>query len=67
MQKQSPSEEYPDTRGAVARSDVAPAQGTGARAMLAQALSAACSQELAGLGEAWQLQSMGRGLEEAGP
>lgn len=61
--------EYPNTHVLLTapRCDVAPAQGTGQRAMMAQAFSAAAAEEMRALGEMWQLRSIEgqKCLEEA--
>lgn len=60
--------EYPNTHVVfTARCDVAPAQGTGQRAMMTQAFSAAAAEEMRALGELWQLRSIEgqKCLEEA--
>ncbi|CAK9038259.1 unnamed protein product [Durusdinium trenchii] len=58
--------EYPNTHVTFApRCDVAPAQGTGRHAIMAQAFSAATAEEIRALGEIWQLRSGQKCLEEA--
>jgi len=60
--------EYPNTHlTSTSRCDVAPAQGTGQRAMMAQAFSAAAAEEMKALGNCWQLRNIQgqKRLEEA--
>lgn len=58
--------EYPNTHVTFApRCDVAPTQGTGRHAIMAQAFSAATAEEIRALGEIWQLRSGQKCLEEA--